>query len=103
MVKISDALKAMCLDSEINDCLQGIEYGEGGDFYILNLECWDAVDERLTKIYFNLFHDGTYSCNFKLNEEDIEFKSLYIDEHIIDLVNKVPGIWRYLCENEGED
>lgn len=98
MVKISEVLKAMCLDAEIDACLQGIEYGEGGDFYILNLEYWDTVDESLTQIYFNLFSDGTYSCDFKLNEEDIEFGSLCIDEHIIYLINRVSGIWSYLNE-----
>ena len=38
MIKMSEVIKAMCLDAEIDACLQGIEYGEGGDFYILNLE-----------------------------------------------------------------
>lgn len=100
MVRISDVLKAMCLDVEIDACLQGIEYGEGGDFYILNLDYWDAVDESLTQMYFDLFSDGTYSCNFKLNKEDIEFGSLYIGEHIIDLINRVSGIWSYLNEED---
>ena len=100
MIKIADVLKAMCLDVEIDACLQGIEYGEGGDFYILNLDYWDAEVESLTQIYFDLFSDGTYSCNIKLSEEDIELGSLYINEHIIYLINRVSGIWSYLNEED---
>ena len=103
MIKMADVLKAMCLDVDINACLQGIEYGEGGDFYILNLEYWDEDIEKLTDIYFDLFDNGTIMYKFKLDAEDIETGELYVNEFIVDLINKVSGMWTYLIDQEDQD
>lgn len=96
-VKLNAVLNLFSKDDNIEEHISSIEYGEGGDYFILNLECYDHEIEEVISIKAMLFlDDGLY---FELSSNTEIEHSLNVSSDVVDLLHEIKSIWTSFTES----